>query len=290
MTRFLRCTQMGLTLTAAALLVSQPAWTGEINVHVPNPEIRVPTPHLRAPDGHGWTRDAHHKGRASTGQAKGNGSQGSGSTTTLRGNFTGGDTAKGSDQKRIGGPIGASEGGANCPAGANCGSSAGPSPAGPPVVAPVGQSEAGPPPGLYNPDCHGAADCGIVTMPATPVLPVTSAPTPELAGQSCSPPAPGAVTTITSQTVLSPGNFAVTLTIGYAGSNPNNIIVNGIISENNITGTYTLTYTAPSTAANAAPGATVTITDTLTWTPGPNGGSWTLTFEGLPDGQRCTFT
>jgi len=282
----------GLTLTAAALLLSQPAWAGEINVHVPNPEIHMPTPHVhvRTPDVHTGTRDVHHKGRASTGQAKGNGSQGSGSTTTLRGNFTGGDTAKGSGQQGTGGPIGSSAGGKPCPAGANCGSPTGPSQSGPPLV---GQSEAGPPPGLYNPDCNGAADCGIVTMPATvttPVTPVTPAPTPELAGQSCSPPAPGAVLTITSQTVLSPGNFAVTFTLGYAGSNPNNVILNGIISENNITGTYTLSYTWPSSPQNAAAGDTGTVTDTLTWTPGPNGGSWTLTFEGLPDGQRCTFT
>jgi len=63
MTRFVRYAQMGLTLTALALLASAPGLTAEVNVRVPTPEIHVPTPHVhvRTPEVHVRTRDVHRR-------------------------------------------------------------------------------------------------------------------------------------------------------------------------------------------------------------------------------------
>jgi hypothetical protein len=61
MPRIIKCVQAGLAVSAVALLTASAALAGEINVHVPTPEIHVPTPqvHVRTPEVHVHTPDAN---------------------------------------------------------------------------------------------------------------------------------------------------------------------------------------------------------------------------------------
>jgi hypothetical protein len=131
-----------------------------------------------------------------------------------------------------------------------------------------------PPPGVYNPNCDGAADCGIVTQPTQAKGPLgTVPPFPNLAGETCVMSTHnGEVTddiTITAETVLGPGNIAISVDLNGTGMGPHPNL-GGSMTENP-DGTYTVTF-----QWTDAQGTTVTFFGSLKWTPGPNGGSWTL--------------
>jgi len=270
----------GLSAGAFAVLMSQTALAA-INVHVsvPTIHISVPAVHVSVPTAGTYAPSfkakgttvnlstSHHDHQSSGGDRRGRGAP---IGTPSYGGTTGGivvySTTVGSGRN---GGISNTSGGN----GGNLGTGSGQALTLNTAV--VGGNSV--PVGLYNPNCDGAADCGVVTVPVkwtgtfTPIPPF-----PDLNGDSCSLPSSDGKSSHTvtipagaEQTVI-PGGSAFINGTWQGDGNPKD--TSGWITANP-GGTYNISFSWP----NGKSGSN-TFTGTLTWTPGPNGGgSWTMT-------------
>jgi hypothetical protein len=262
MSRTLGRAKAGLIASSLSMLLSQSAFASMVNIHVPTPSVHISAPrvsvhapgfskipviHLKALLVMAKNHRTHHHGGDSV------------VTATVPGT-DGGWHRDGHQGVTLPGSI-----------------------VQPPGVGYNAQVRNSNPPGVYNLNCQGAADCRIVTQPAqAPVPNPQYSPTvveqvPNLAGKTCAFWSNGSLfgITITAETVLVAGNIAIALnwTTPAYGTN-----IEGSMTENP-NGTYNVTFQW------TVGDETFSYTGTLTWSPAtpgtpasvnPLGGAWSL--------------
>jgi hypothetical protein len=262
----------GLSASAFAVLMSQTAMAGLVNVHVSVPTIRIPVPTARV--------------AVPTIQVKTSAFK----TTNLTANRSvshrdhrdgnadrGGHGAPVVTATYHGAPVGAAVyGTTHVPPGRNP-----PKGGGNGGITVVGTTVPGnnvPPPGVYNPNCDGAADCGIVTVPVT-VVTIQTPPTPPSGG-----PAAAFLGTTTCQAGRG-GYWSVTISNsdGQVSVSINEGIGPGPKYTATVTanpnGSFTVTFT------NLSAGPPTGEPESITLVPGANGGPWTITSFAANDGN-----